>query len=269
MPAIQLAKLRKQSADLVTHYSDPAEFIRSLHELLNDYTDRTHRPGQSGEPSPLLFSYGVQLPVLREIFRVMNPLLANDIPAALVLMDRIWLENCQEFRLLAIFILGSLCSIPFEFILERIQVWAIPTTESRLLDALLSIGLDSVRHNYPKAFYDLIIGWFSSTNPFYWRLGLRVILPLENELQLINIPVLFRLITPFVRNTPAFIRSDLLDVLRLLIRHSPHETAYFFRQILLMPENQDTSRLVRLCLPDFSPELQSGLRNALRESAYT
>jgi hypothetical protein len=267
VPAIQLAKLRKQSADLLTRYTDPAEFIRSLHELLSEYADRTHRPGQSSDPSPLLFSYGVQLTVLREIFRGIKPLLTSDIPAVLILMDRIWMENCQEFRMLAIFILGSLNSVPFEVIMDRIHVWAIPTIENRLLDALLSIGLDSVRHDYPEAFYDLVMDWLMSKNPFYWRLGFRAILPLENDLQLINLPVLFRLITPFVRNTPAIIRSDLLDVLKILIRYSPQEAAYYFQQNLLMAESQDTSRLIRQCLIEFSPELQSGLRNALRGSA--
>ena len=269
MPAIQLARLRIQSAELVNHYSDPATFVRSLHELLNDYADQTHHPGQSGVPAPLLFAYGVQLPVLREIFRVVTPLLTSDIPAAFVLMDRLWIENCQEFRLLAIFILGFLTPDPVERILDRIQAWAIPTTESRLLDALLSIGLDSVRHELPMAFYDLITNWFISQESFNWHLGLRAILPLENEPQIINLPVLFRLITPLVRTTPAFLRSDLLDVLGIFIRRSPQETAYLFRQILGMPENPDTAWLIRQCLREFPPDLQAGIRSELRESVTT
>ena len=53
MPAIQLTRLRLQTAGLAESFANPQAFVRGLHDLLDYYADRTHRPGQSGAPAPL------------------------------------------------------------------------------------------------------------------------------------------------------------------------------------------------------------------------
>ena len=40
MPAIQLARLKIQVTDLLTHFSDPTNFVTELHTLLDFYADR-------------------------------------------------------------------------------------------------------------------------------------------------------------------------------------------------------------------------------------
>jgi hypothetical protein len=261
-----MARLRMQTAELIQQYSDPVSFIRSLHTLYNYYSDRTYRPGQSGEPPPLLFAYNVPDPILREITRELSPILARDKSAALALLDQLWIENCLEFRLLAAILLGLIDPNPVGPIVERVKTWANPSTESRLLDTILSNGLENIRRNVPKVNYDLIAEWISSQDSFHKHIGLRAILPLINTPFFVNIPVFFQLITPFVRIVPPALRSDLVDVLRALTQHSPQETAYFLRQVMAMPENPDTAWMIRQCLNEFDPEIQGSLRSAIRDA---
>ena len=63
---------------------------------------------------------------------------------------------------------------------------------------------------------------------------------------------------------PANLQSELLAVLQALARRSPAETAYFLRQILTLVSDPLIPRLIRRCLPSFSPETQVGLRAALK-----
>jgi len=54
MPAIHPARMKIQVARLGEKIRQPEVFVRELHNLLDFYADRTHRPGQFGEPPPLL-----------------------------------------------------------------------------------------------------------------------------------------------------------------------------------------------------------------------
>ena len=66
MPAIQLSRLRSQSAQLAARFSQPGAFVSTLHTLLDMYAERTQRPGLGGTP-PGLQSYKAPKPVIRQV----------------------------------------------------------------------------------------------------------------------------------------------------------------------------------------------------------
>jgi hypothetical protein len=92
------------------------------------------------------------------------------------------------------------------------------------------------------------------------------LLPLICDPAFENLPVFFRLIQQLCQAAPAALRPDLLDVLAALARRSPQETAYFLRQTLIFPDSPDTPWLIRQSLSQFPPEMQSSLRQAMREA---
>jgi hypothetical protein len=73
MPAIHPARLKIQAAQLVERFSTPHSFVSRLHDLLDFYANRAYRPGQSGEPHPLLTAYNVPRPVLHQVERELIP----------------------------------------------------------------------------------------------------------------------------------------------------------------------------------------------------
>ena len=153
MPAIQPARMKIKVAQLGEKIRQPEAFVQALHGLLDFYADRTFRPGQSGEPPPLLATYKTPPPVFRQIKREITSLVANDPPAALTLVDALWVEPYIEFRLLAIALLGRIPPLPPEPVLARVQMWIASSPESRLLDAILEQSLAQVRQEYPKIYY--------------------------------------------------------------------------------------------------------------------
>jgi hypothetical protein len=267
MPAIQPARLKIQTARLAEDFSNPDVFVRSFHELLDHYSDRSYRPGQSGEPPPLLKAYNVPPPVLRHVLKELGPAILQDRSGTLDLSKRLWEEPFYEFRNLAISLVGQVTPGPPEDILKLVEAWAIPSTELRLLKALLVTGLARVRREFPQVYLRQVNQWLVSGRIFTQQLGLQALVPLLAEPGFENLPVLFRMLAPLVRSAPTPLRPDLLDIMQKLARRSPKEAAFFLRQNLaLKTDNPGTAWLARQSLSSFPPEIQANLRSALREA---
>jgi hypothetical protein len=269
MPAITLPRLRQQAALLANSFDQPDAFVRSLHHLLEFYADRTQRPGQAGEPAPLIQSYHVPPPVLRQILLELSPLAQVDPAGGLALCDRLWEEPFLEFRTLAASLLGILPAQPAGPILDRIERWGQQHTEARLSNLLVRDGLSRARKEEPQKVLARLKGWLASPDPIILQMGLQALLSSLSTESDENLPAYFRLLNPFIRVIPAGLRPDLLDVLHALARRSPKETAYFFQQTLEMPKSPDTGWLVRQCLEDFPPEIRIILSAASRAGEQT
>ena len=266
MPAIQLARLKIQTAELVTHFDNPTFFVRRLHDLLDFYADRTRKPGQAGEPPPLIKPYNVPRPVLRQVRIDLVPFVAMDKDSALVLCDALWVEPYLEFRLLAVDLLGLIPADFPEEILERINAWAVPGTEDRLLDGLVNEGLTQVQKWTPERYLTQLEEWLTAEEDFSRRIGLKAISITLSDRDFENLPRLFRLLAPLVRSTPSQLRPDLLDVMRELARRSPNEAAFFLRNNLtVMVDDDSTAWLIRNSARYFPEDVQRNLKNALRK----
>jgi hypothetical protein len=259
--------LKIQTARLAETFSSPDVFVRGLHELLDEYSDRTYRPGQAGEPPPLLKAYNVPPPVLRQVLKELSPYGFQDRIAILGLCRRLWNEPIYEFRQLAISLLSQVAPDPPEDIFELVKAWAVPSTELRLLSALFTKGLTRVRKEQPEHYLRQVQRWLASSSIFKKQLGLQSLLPLLAEPGFDNLPVLFRMLAPLVRSAPLPLRPDLLEIVQWLARRSPKEAAFFLRQNLaVVTDNPGTAWLARHSLGFFPPDIQANLRNALREA---
>ncbi len=133
MPAIQPVRLKIQAARLAAQFAEPRAFTHALSLLLEEYADHTHRPGQAGEPSPLLPSYNTPTPVLRQVWLAILPLISSKPNAALELSDSLWVQPSLEHRILASDILGQL---PVELqteVITRVQLWTKAGIGDRLV----------------------------------------------------------------------------------------------------------------------------------------
>jgi hypothetical protein len=260
MPAIQLSRLKIQAARLAELIPTPDLFVRSLRTILEYYSDRTHRPGQSGEPPPLLPAYNVPFPVLRQILHELTAPLSKNQSQGLLICDALWAQEQYECRLLAARVLGLLPVEPLEPVYERLMVWVLED-EERVLNELLSQGLTRWRKEAPNSYLIQLNEWMRSSSFTEQKLGLKALLPLIDDRSFTNFPVLFRLLNPMVRVAPSQIRPDLIPVLRSLAKRSPKETAFFLRQNMA---SQDTAWLTRKVLSEFSENLQQSLREEMK-----
>ena len=274
MPAIQPARMKIQVALLGEKSRQPEAFVRELHRLLDFYADRTHRPGQFGEPPPLLATYKTPLPVMRQIEREIatlaadppsagGPSTAGSFSTAFNLVDALWAEAFLEFRRLAITLLGRIPPTPPEPVIERVRAWIATNPENLIQEAILEHGLARIRQETPAQFYPLVEDWLRAEAVYPRQAGLRALSYLVQDTGYENIPAVLRLILPWIRATPAPLRQEVLSVLRALAGHFPQEASYILRQNL-SGDRPDTIWLARQTLNDFPPEIQSSLREVLR-----
>jgi len=266
MPAIQLARLKIQAVRLANDFSQPDAFISKLDDILDFYADRTHRPGQSGTPHPLLAAYNVPAPVLRQLLLELAPLVKNNPQAGLFLADELWKRGNLECRLISASLLGLAPRESAEEVISKVQVWLQTETEQRLIEALLRQGLGSIRQDVPAKYLALLETWLASPDLSQQEFGLLGMLPLLQDDSFTNLPILFRLLTPYIRIAHNHLRPALLSVLDALVMRSPQETAYLLRQNLSTPDNPDTTWIIRKMLRRFPPEVQDSLRTAIKSS---
>jgi hypothetical protein len=261
MPAIQLARLKLQAGLLRDSFSRPQAFVRQIHYLLEFYANRSHRRGQSGDPAPLIHSYNVPAPVLRQIILEVTPLVQENFEQALELIDCLWKEENLECRTIAISLLGILPVAQPNEILDRVHSW-IPVPEERLVEQILSKGLARLRQEARPHFVNTVNLWIKSSDKRKQQIGLRsLVYPLaEGEFE--DLPTLFRILTPVVRNITPFIKQDLVFVFQGLARSSPNETAYFLRQNMPFP---DIPWLTRQVIKELPEALQGNLKKALKQ----
>jgi len=265
MPAIQLARLKIQVTDLLTHFDEPTDFIGELHDLLNFYADRTRRPGRSGKPKPLIQAYNVPRQIMRRIESDMAVLIEENPDGALRLADELWNDPWFESRLLAISILGMLSPETPEIIHERLQAWGKTCREDAVLDALLEIGARGLRTKTPDSYLQLVEFWLTSGDLPSRKIGLRALPALTLNPNFENLPTLYRLLSPLLREATSTLESDLLRAVRALGVRSPQETAYFLQQNLMAPHKSGLAVITRSSLDVFPPELESMLRAELRK----
>ena len=68
----------------------------------------------------------------------MNLFASNNRDAALEVADALWLEPYLEFRLLAASVVGQVSPMPVSSVIQRVESWAEPSTEDRLINALVN-----------------------------------------------------------------------------------------------------------------------------------
>ena len=264
MPAIHPARLKQQAILVTQHFGDPPALVRSLHHLMDFYADRASRPSQAGRPAPLLPAYHVKPPVLRQVVLELAPLAQDDPDCGLALCQAMWAQPYLEFRLMACSLLGELPPDPPERILAQVKSWAVRDTDVTLLDALARDGLKRVRKEQSVTLVKVTEVLLSAKELDARRMGLRLLLPLVRDPGYPNLPVVFRLLLPYVRQAPGRLRPDILDVVIALAVRSPVETASYLRQALTLPDSPDTAWLIRQSASAFPPEIEERLRSSVR-----
>lgn len=264
MPAIQLARLRLQAAQVAASFYEPPLLVRQLHDLLDFYADRTHKPGQAGAPAPLIRPYHAPKPVLRHVTAELAGPAAADPPAALLLADALWSEPYLEFRLLAAAMLGQLPPEASESTLRRVNQWVTPGCEDSLLDALVERSLAALRRNRPERYLQAVENWLAGGGPFFPRLALKALPPIISDTRYENLPVFFRILSPFIWSVSLDLRPFVIDAFAALAHRSPNETAYFFIQNLDVSGSPGAAWYARQVLPHFPQDVRDRLRPQLR-----
>jgi hypothetical protein len=232
MPAIDLARLKKQTAQLTDLFNRPEEFVRAVHGMLDFYVNRSLREVDSVAPASVLETYRTPSVILRSIETELAPLAVENPDQALDLADHLWDEGWLEMRLLAA--------------------------------SLLTISLVRMRQETPDHFLVLVGEWLNPERQRMWSNGIQALLPLIQDPSYHNLPPVFDLLTHVVEAAPGTLQSDLVDLFQSLMRASPTETIYFLRQVITNSPTPMTATTFRRISPSLPPKLAEAVRDLVK-----
>lgn len=263
MPAIDLARLNLQAAQLAEHFSNPPAFLRALHEMLEYYTNRTKRASQVAQKLSLP-SHHTPPQVLRVIERELAPLAESAPQKGMLLINALWQDGWLESRLLAARLTGTLPPAEAMPILGRLSDWLTHSTDQEIRTALLTDALRRVRLENPEAFLLLLEEWFESSRLLWQLWGLQALLPLLEMPDFENLPTVFRILKPAILSASPNTQLALQTCLQALARLSPVETSLYLLEIIHQNPPETCLRTLRRILPALPVEVQNRLREALR-----
>lgn len=263
MPAIDLARLKKQTAQLADVFSEPSTFLRELREILEFYVNRSLR-SQSVAPSSVLPTYRTPVVVLRQIEKEIGPAAEKQPMLALELADALWDEGWLETKLLAAFLLGRIPPQE-ERLLARLTAWTQAVRDPEVRAALLTTSLTRLRRETPDLFLVLVREWLHPARQRMWSNGIQALVPLISSPNFDNLPPIFEIVEPILKVSPATLQYDLQELIITLYEASPDETTYFLQQILKGTKSPLPSVALRRMSAELPQELQSSVREMLRQ----
>lgn len=263
MPAIDLARLKKQTAYLTDVFGEPATFLRELREILEYYVNWTLR-SQGVAPSSVLPTYRTPAVVLRQIEKEIGPAAEGQPIQALELADALWDEGWLETKLLAAFLLGRIPPQE-ERLLARLTAWTQAVRDPEVRAALLTTSLTRLRRETPDLFLVLVKEWLHPARQRMWSNGVQALVPLISSPDFDNLPPIFEIVEPIVKAAPGAMQYDLQELITTLYEASPDETIYFLQQILKGTRSPLPAVMLRRMAADMPQELQSSLREMLRQ----
>lgn len=269
MPAVQLARLKRQIDKLAWHFTRPAEFCRELNELLESYADLTYRPTSVVKQSTgKVPSYHVPVVVMRQLEMAAGQWAQENAPAALDLMDALWQEPMSEPRFLAAYLLGMLPLDLSQAVTERLQHWARPGEEKEFLQSLFKQGTVMMRRQAAGIFLNQVRDWLNEAGLASKRIGLLAVRPLIEDRNFENLPAVYNAVGPVLQSHPGTLKNELTAVLIALSQRSPTETAYFVRQMAGQTTSPDLLRLLRRCVSEFPDHIQAQLRSLVQTQTH-
>ncbi len=263
MPAIDLARLRKQANRLADFFFLPEEFMKHLREMLDFYVNYTLRTKENVAPGSNLKTYRTPPAVLTQIENELRALAEANPEAALNLADMLWEENALETSLLAAYLLGRIPPQE-EKLLPRLTLWTGQVRDPDVRAALLSTSLSRMRKESPAQFLSLVREYLHPARIRSWSNGIQALLPMIADGGYEHLPAIFDMVEPIIEEAPSTLQNDLTDLIVSLYRASSNETIFLLKHILKNTQNPMTAVSLRRMSSAFPPPLEKALRDLLR-----
>jgi hypothetical protein len=263
MPAVDIARLRIQSAGVTDHFGDPAQLLRALHDMFDFYADRTRRPGRLASPVTVLPSYNIPPPALHQLEADLGFQAENRADETIALADALWEDGYLESRLLAAYLLGRIRPRGDDF-MDRLTDWVSETREPNVRRTLLSNSLGRLRRESPDRFLRLMGRWVHPTRHKMWSNAIQALLPLLEDPGFQDLPVVFEIVRPIVEMGTPTLQHEIAELITALYEASPTETTVYLRHIAMASTFPQTRLTLRRILPRLPGPLQESLAEVVR-----
>jgi hypothetical protein len=264
MPAINLPRLKIQTAKLMDSYEDADEFLLELHNLFDQYADRTLRKSAILSPISVLPSYRVSPPVIRQLELELGARSLINPDQSLVIADHLWGDGYYETRLLAAYLLGRMTPGGESF-MERLTAWVSETRDPAIANTLLTTSLARMRSETTDSFLLLMERWAHPSRKKMSPSVMIALVPLLKDRNFHNLPPVFSIVQALIEMASATSQQELSALICAMYEASAVETTFFLRQQVTLSTRPHTVQNIRRIMPTFPIALQEELREIIRK----
>ncbi len=265
MPSIDLVRLKIQIAGLADTFSDPIEFKKRLHLILDFYSRRSLRQSKTASPKSLIPTFNCHPQIIKQIASGLHPDIVNSPQEALFIADYLWQDSYLESQQIAAMIIGTL---PPDFspqVIDRIMQWAHPNTDRVALELLINESIKVIQSSQLDQIEDLIYTLLHNQDPEYYRIGLSLMQYLIREPEFSNVPSLFKLLSPFILEPKyEMAHREIQGVITAFIVRTPIETSFYLQQLLHLTPGAEIEKVISRYISLFPQDQQSTLQTAIR-----
>jgi len=264
MPAIDLTKLKQQSAELVNLFDQPDVFLNQFKEILEYYTNRTLRVNQVIQRSNLP-TYNTPRPVLFQIENAIEKLGDRYPDAAINLTNTLWSASFYEAQLLSAFILGTIPPALTMSLITSLPEKLYETKDQEIKKALLTSSLARLRNENPQTLMLLIKEWLNAPGPKTQTWGLFAFLPLIQQLGYDDLPQVFETLRPAIVGVTPSTQMDIKACINTTYRISPVETIHYLTDIIQGTKDQQVLRIFMRIIRSLPTDAQKNLGSIIKD----
>ena len=216
MPAIDANRLQRQLEDLRRQVDEPIGLRRAVVRLVEEYSDRTRRPGGR---EPILPG-----PIHRSVLRTLQAALAHDPEAAARAAEALWRATPMEAKLLAAGLLGPQLG---SFVPDMAERWAMQGPPARVIEAIGESALTGWRQSNPREFLQRAETWLGDRRRLLALYGLRSAV---RDPGFEDLPAVYQLIRGLGSGVRGESKRAFVQLIHALRARAPGETARFLDQ---------------------------------------
>lgn len=266
MPAIDLKRFEKETADLVEQFNQPAVFIVTLRSILDRYSNRTIHKQKSRIQTSGLPNSNVPDQVITQIVIELNKATYPSTEVIFTLLEHLWKEGTFESRLICARLFHKLPAELLETFI-RLNNYLGQNADPTIARAFLRSGMRTIRLEKPLTYLEVIQNWLDDNNP---RLAIYAVKSLIVHIMddpNINLPQVINLLIPEIRQNTLAHQFDLVELVTALAEHSETEARYFLKESLRPPIPRTTQITFRKFSEQFPPSFGQLTRDLLRKGA--
>ena len=227
MPAIDVAQIRIEAAQLLHFYNDPEAFAKEVREFFRAHSDPLFRRSDTVSLHAPIESYGAPPMVMRTLVGGLRKIAKEYPQYTLPTVQRLWVDRVREQRLLAIELLGLIVNSSVNEVETLMNRWIIELDDLELAEALaIHVGGAWILCD-ARVRLDRVREWVNSPHKHQRQFGVMSLLPLAKLRNFGDVALALSTLTGVMREDDSEIRKSVARVIRELSVRGPAETSRF------------------------------------------
>ncbi len=263
MPAIHLDRLEQQLNQVFTPESSGVIFRLNFLSLVEAHANLAYQEGREIQRKSLIPKLHLPPILMHRIQLRLISIAKTNSNLAIEYAEQLWSINFYETKLLSSIILGNLPESSTQVVVQKLLDFGLSANDFEIHQILFLNGSKNIRQSNQNKWLEIIYSWIDANQRSQLILAISAIRALVQEPTFINLPRIFKIITPIFSIENRKVSSALLILVTDLIEKNSIETAYFLSSTLLVGAPKISSQIIRKTLKLFPPKERQMLKESL------